>query len=73
MAFMAVAMIDSIGVVNPLLIIPSIAKVLKEYVLTVVMLGLILVLRWLMTNYLKSSCRPHCCPPSFPACWVFTC
>jgi len=53
MAFMAVAMFDSIGAVNPLLIIPSIAKVLKEYALTVVMLGFILVLRWLMDNYLK--------------------
>ena len=52
MAFMAVAMFDSIGAVNPLLIIPSIAKVLKEYVLTVVVLGIILVLRWLVGNHL---------------------
>ncbi|HAO77691.1 MAG TPA: hypothetical protein DCQ92_01710 [Verrucomicrobia subdivision 3 bacterium] len=52
MAFMAVAMFDSIGAVNPLLVIPSIAKVLKEYVLTVVMLAIILFLRWLLKNYL---------------------
>ncbi|MDD5140382.1 MAG: FHA domain-containing protein [Verrucomicrobiales bacterium] len=54
MAFTAVAMFDSVGAVNPLLIIPSIAKVLKEYVLTVVMLAVILVARWLMKNYLAT-------------------
>ena len=53
MAFLAMAMFDSIGGVNPLLVIPSIAKVLKDYLLTVVMFGLILILRWLAMKYLK--------------------
>lgn len=52
MAFTAVAMFDSVVALNPLLIIPSIAKVLREYVLTVVVLAVILVVRWLMKNYL---------------------
>ena len=52
MAFTAVAMFDSITAVNPLLIIPSIAKVLREYVLTVVLLAFILTVRWLLKNYL---------------------
>jgi hypothetical protein len=54
MAFTAVAMYDSITAVNPLLIIPSIAKVLREYVLTVVVLAIILVIRWLLKNYLAA-------------------
>jgi hypothetical protein len=54
MAFMAVSMFDSAGAVNPLLVIPAIAKVLKEYLLTVVMLLVILVLRWLLKNYLPA-------------------
>jgi hypothetical protein len=52
MAFTAVAMFDSIGAVNPLLVIPSIVKVLREYVLMVVVLAIILVLRWFFKNYL---------------------
>jgi hypothetical protein len=54
MAFMAVAMFDSIGAINPLLVIPSILKVLKTYLLTVAMLAVILVLRWLLNNHLAS-------------------
>ena len=54
MAFMAVAMFDSVVALNPLLIIPSIAKVLKEYLLTVVMLSFILLLRWLLNGHLKT-------------------
>jgi len=54
MAFMAVAMYDSVVALNPLLVIPSIAKVLKEYVLTVVMLAFILLLRWLLNGQLKT-------------------
>ena len=37
-----------------MLIIPSIAKVLREYVLTVVVLAIILVIRWLLKNYLAA-------------------
>jgi hypothetical protein len=54
LAFTAVAMYDSITAVNPLLIIPSIAKVLREYVLAVVLLAVILILRWLLKNYLAT-------------------
>ena len=54
MSFMAVAMYDSVTAVNPLLVIPSIAKVLREYVLTVVLLAFILILRWLLKNYLAT-------------------
>ena len=54
MAFTAVAMFDSLAALNPLLIIPSIAKVLKEYALTVVMLAAVLAVRWVMNNHLKT-------------------
>jgi len=54
MAFTTVAMFDSVAALNPLLIIPSIAKVPKEYVLTVVFLGLMLILNWLQQNYLRT-------------------
>lgn len=54
MAFMGVAMFDSVTALNPLLIIPSIIKVLKEYILTVFMLAFILLLRWLLNSHLKT-------------------
>jgi len=54
MAFMAVSMYDSITAVNPLLVVPSISKVLREYALTVVLLTVILVLRWLLKNELPA-------------------
>jgi FHA domain-containing protein len=47
MAFMAVAMFDSVAAVNPLLIIPSILKIPKEYALTIILFVAILVVRWL--------------------------
>jgi hypothetical protein len=47
MAFMAVAMFDSLGAVNPLLIIPSILKIPKEYALAIALFVVILILRWL--------------------------
>lgn len=47
MAFAAVAMYDSLAAVNPLLIVPSILKIPKEYALTIVLFGCVLVLRWL--------------------------
>jgi hypothetical protein len=47
MAFMAVAMFDSLGAVNPLLLIPSILKIPKEYALAIVLFVVILILRWL--------------------------
>ena len=47
MAFAAVAMFDSLAAVNPLLIIPSILKIPKEYALAIVLFAVILLLRWL--------------------------
>ncbi|MGH7952209.1 MAG: FHA domain-containing protein [Limisphaerales bacterium] len=47
MAFTAVAMFDSIGAVNPLLVIPSILKIPREYLVTIILLVLVLVVRWL--------------------------
>ncbi|HEV2354289.1 MAG TPA: FHA domain-containing protein [Puia sp.] len=52
MAFLAVAMFDSIGAVNPLLIIPTILKVPGEYLVTVGLLALMLLLRWLGNAFL---------------------
>jgi hypothetical protein len=52
MAFTAVAMSDSIVAVNPMVVIPSIMKVLGQYLLTVVVLGVILLVRWLLYRLL---------------------
>jgi hypothetical protein len=43
MAFLAVATLDSVGAVNPLVIIPSILKVPLEYIVTVVILASVLI------------------------------
>jgi hypothetical protein len=43
MAFLAVAVLDSVGAVNPLIIIPSILKVPLEYLVTVVILAGVLI------------------------------
>ena len=47
MAFLAVAMYDSVGAVNPLLIIPTILKIPLEYLVTVGLFAIILLVRWL--------------------------
>jgi len=47
MAFMAVAMFDSLVAVNPLLVIPAVLKIPKEYGLAIVLFVVILILRWL--------------------------
>ena len=52
MAFTAVAMADSIVAVNPLVVIPSIMRVLGQYLLTVVVLAVILLVRWLLFRLL---------------------
>jgi len=52
MAFAAVAMFDSLGALNPLLIIPSILKIPKEYALTILLFVIILVVRWLAVRVL---------------------
>jgi hypothetical protein len=45
MAFLAVAMLDSIAAVNPLLVVPSILKAPLEYLVTVVLLGVVFGMR----------------------------
>jgi hypothetical protein len=45
MAFLAVAMLDSVMAANPLQVIPSIFKVPLEYLVTVIMLGIVFGLR----------------------------
>jgi len=47
MAFLGVAMFDTIGAVNPLLVVPSIVRVLKEYLLMIVLFAVLLLARWL--------------------------
>jgi hypothetical protein len=53
MAFTAVAMSDSMLAISPLVVVPSIMKVLGQYVLTVVVLALILLARWLLFHLLE--------------------
>ena len=57
MAFLAVAMFDSVGALNPLLVIPAIFRVLRHYCLTVLMLAAILVLRWVVLERLAAHTR----------------
>ena len=42
MAFLAVAMFDSVAALNPLLVVPSIAKIPGTYLVTVALLGVVL-------------------------------
>jgi hypothetical protein len=46
MAFLAVSVFDSVAAVNPLLVIPSILRIPLQYLLTVLLLGGVLALRW---------------------------
>ena len=57
MAFTAVGMYNTLAAVNPLLIIPSITKVLKEYAITILLLVVALIIRRLCLSYL--SVIPH--------------
>jgi len=52
MAFLAVGMYNTLAAVNPLLIIPSITKVLREYLLAILLLAAALVIRQLCDKYL---------------------
>jgi pSer/pThr/pTyr-binding forkhead associated (FHA) protein len=58
MAFLAVSLFDSVAAVNPLLVIPSILRIPLQYLLTVLLLGGVLGLRWageaLLENLLPS-------------------
>ena len=53
MAFTAVAMTDTVIAVNPLVVIPSIMKVLRPYLLAVAVLAAILLVRWLLQRLLE--------------------
>ncbi len=46
MAFLAVAMFDSVAAVNPLLVVPSITKIPGPYLLTVALLAGVLAAKW---------------------------
>ncbi len=46
MAFLGVAMFDSVAAVNPLLVVPSILKVPFEYLVTLLLFGAVFVVRW---------------------------
>lgn len=46
MAFLAVTMFDTLGALNPLLIVPSILKVPLAYLVTLAMFGAIFVANW---------------------------
>jgi hypothetical protein len=46
MAFLAVSMFDSVGAVNPLLVVPAIVRIPLHYLVTVLLLGGVLAARW---------------------------
>jgi hypothetical protein len=52
MAFLAVAMLDTVGAVNPLVVVPSILKVLKPYLITISIFFFVAVLEWLSNTAL---------------------
>ena len=54
MAFMAVSVSDSMAAANPLLVIPSILRIPLQYLLTVLLLGSVLALRWAGEAFLES-------------------
>jgi len=45
MAFLAVAILDSVGAANPLVVVPSMVKVPLEYLATLILLGVVLGVR----------------------------
>lgn len=46
MAFLGVAMFDSVAAVNPILVVPSIARIFRDYVIVVLVLGVAITLRY---------------------------
>jgi hypothetical protein len=54
MAFLAVSMFSSVAAVNPLLVIPSILRIPLQYLLTVLLLGGVLALRWTGEAFLEN-------------------
>lgn len=67
MAFLAVAMFDSIGAVNPLLIVPTILKIPLEYLFTVGLFAVILFIRWLGETFLPEILPVPILPAIFSA------
>jgi hypothetical protein len=55
MAFLAVAMFDTVAAVNPLLVAPSIAKIPGHYMLTVVLFGTVLAVMGAGDYYLPKT------------------
>jgi hypothetical protein len=47
-------MFDTVTAVNPLLIIPSILKIPVEYLFTILLFALVLLVRWLFSTFLPS-------------------
>jgi len=54
MAFTGIAIFDSLAAVNPLLVIPSITRVIGTYLLTVSVLVIILVIRYLLGSFFSA-------------------
>jgi hypothetical protein len=54
MALLAVSVFDSVAAVNPLLVIPSILRIPLQYLLTVLLLGGVLALRWTGEAFLEN-------------------
>ncbi len=54
MAFLAVAMFDSVMAVNPLLIVPSILRIPAAYVMTMALFVAVLLVRWLGFKFLPA-------------------
>jgi len=52
MAFLAVAMLDTVTAVNPLLVVPSILKVIKPYLLTIGIIFFVALIEWMSTSAL---------------------
>ncbi|MDB6015889.1 MAG: domain containing protein [Pedosphaera sp.] len=52
MAFLAVTMFDSVAAMNPLVVIPAIAKMPLQYIVACVFLGVVLLARWIGLTWL---------------------
>jgi hypothetical protein len=52
MAFLAVAMLDTVAAVNPLVIVPSILKLIKPYLITIAIFFFVALLEWLSNTAL---------------------
>jgi hypothetical protein len=55
MAFLAVAMFDTVAAVNPLLVVPSIAKIPGPYIVSVALFGAVLAVTGVGEYYLPKT------------------